>query len=250
VTCAPQLHEENTCGYYSSQVKVFGYDIDRELAQLVIGYVRNALPLGLQVAAQDGAVRLALVDDLTKPISGPGIARGSNGARNSNSAGAAAGLILACSMLFISIGILGAYCLNKYRRGSGKAFGKKGESRLDISRYFDSSSLTHTYLATESDDSQARAAAQNSLPNSPPVKRPRTSPPRNKSGNRRGCDVQELHDCEPYDWRPIVVEFAPSFDPERDRYVQAMEELSSVPPSYAKHLAMSSELSFKNIQIV
>jgi hypothetical protein len=214
--------------------------MDQELAQLLIGYVRDALPLGLQDAAQDGAVRIALADGLTKQISDPGHGTGKNGARNSTGVGATAGIILACSVLLLSIGMLGAYGWSKYRRGSGTALGKKGRNRMRMS--FDSGSLTHTYQSTESDESEALGAAQSSLPNSPRVKRPRTSCPVGAYENPR--------DPEPYDWRPTVVEFGPSFDPERDRYLQAMEELSSVSPSYAKHLATSSELGYTDIQIV
>jgi hypothetical protein len=218
--------------------------MDQELAQLLIGYVRDALPLGLQDAAQDGAVRIALADGLTKQISYSGNAAGRNGARNSSGVGATAGLIIACSVLFLSIGMLGAYGWSKYRRGSGNAFRKKGRSRMET---LDSSSLTHTYQATESDESEARDAAQNSLPN---VKRTKTSFPAGEYEKRRDHDFQVFNCSEPYDWRPTVVELGPSFDPERDRYLQAMEELSSVPPSYAKHLPMSSELGYRDIQIV
>jgi hypothetical protein len=218
--------------------------MDQELAQLLIGYVRDALPLGLQDAAQDGAVRIALADGLTKQVSYSGKATGRNGARNSAGAGATAGLIIACSVLFLSIGMLGAYGWSKYRRGSGNAFRKKGRSRMETS---DSSSLTHTYQATESDESEARDAAQNSLLN---VKCTKASFSAGEYEKQRDPDFQVFNDSEPYDWRPTVVEFGPSFDPERDRYLKTMEELSSVSTSYTKHLAISSELGYTDIQIV
>jgi hypothetical protein len=242
VTCTPQLNEKNSCSYYAGQVKVFGYNLDANLVQQLMGYVRDALPSGLADAAQSGAVRVVLADDLTKQIAVPGSSSESgSGGIDSTSAGATAGLVLACSVLFISIGVLGAYYFVEIRHRSGKARSKKCRRRTVFSRYFDTSSLTNTYQVTESDDSEARAAVLNIS---------RVFPPEDKLGNSRDSERREPLDHEPHDARPIIVEFGPSFDPERDRYLQAMEELSSVPPSYAKHLAMSADLSFRDLQIV
>lgn len=245
MTCTPQLHEKNSCSYYTGQIKVFGYNLDEALVRQLMGYVRDALPSGLADAAQSGAVRVVMADDLTKQIAGPGSSSASgSGSLDSTSAGATAGLVLACSVLFISIGVLGAYYFAEIRHRSGKARGKKGRRRTAFARYFDTSSLTNTYQVTESDESEARAAAMSIS---------RVLPSKDKHGGSRDTarsDPLQPLDREPHDLRPIIVEFGPSFDPERDRYLQAMEELSSVPPSYAKHLAMSSDMSFRDLQIV
>lgn len=241
-TCLPQLHEKNSCSYYASQVKVFGYNLDEALVRQLMGYARDALPSGLADAAQSGAVRVVLADDLTKPISSPGSSSASgSGGLDSTSAGATAGLVLACSVLLISIGVLVAYYFAEIRQRAGKAQGKKGRSRTPFAQYFDTRSLTNTYQVTESDDSEARAARLSAS---------RVFDPKDKNGTGRDREQTDPLAHEPHDLRPIIVEFGPSFDPERDRYLQAMEEMSSVPPSYAKHLAMSAELSFRDLQIV
>jgi len=234
VTCQPTLHEKNSCGYYSSQIKIFGYGIGETVVQHTLDTVRAALPGSLANAAKSGAVRLVLVDSMTKAVSLPGIDNGSSGADKALGAGATAGLVLALSVLFLGVGVLGVYCFAHLRRMTGRQkLGKKGRHRMDFSRYFDTNSLTNTYQATESDESEPR----------PPLHASITSSRGRDKTNRTKTETDPS-------WRPIIVEFGPSFDPERDRYLKELEDESSAPPTYAQNLAMSSDFSVRDIQIV
>ena len=51
-------------------------------------------------------------------------------------------------------------------------------------------------------------------------------PPNTTTGHHRHRRKSDRHE------RPVVVEFGPSFDPERDRYLNDLEVESSKPPEY------------------
>jgi hypothetical protein len=243
VTCEQKIHEKNSCEFFTSQVKVFGYDIDESVVEGILKNVRDALPGSLAVASKSGAVRLELVDGLTKQVSGPDM----DGAPSVSikHAGSTAGLVLSILVILVSLGVLIFYCFIGMGKRSGKKLhGKKGRIRKDFLRYFDSNSLTNTYLASEIDEADEG-----------PVLLVSTNPSRDRSSiisrmSGRICSQLEHESVLVSDSRPVIVEFGASFDPERDRYLKQLEEESSSPPKDGMHMAWSTDLSLREIQIV
>lgn len=235
VTCEPVMLSKNECNYYKSMIKIFGVSVTRKMVADVLSVVQEAVQLSFEDASANGAVRIDLATNLTKILVGP---QDSGAGRLTDlSVAAKAGFGFALGVIFIGLAVIAYFCAvdaNHYCQ-QYKGINRKTSRRTTRYRHrFESSSLTHTYQAeTESDVSEkeelpvsARPSSQKAPTKSRQARRPKYSDPGHltKSGTTAVFAGQE-----------IILEFGPSFDPERDRHLVEMEEESSCAPDYADY---------------
>lgn len=196
--------------------------------------ITNAVLASLALAAKKGAVRIDMVEDLTKQISGPGYGESLTGGASLTGAGK---LGISMAMLVLLSGVTVLIMYFRFDRRHAKKKRDIGRRECwDIMRYFDTGSLTATYQAeTESDLSEKPGTPVNLMPPPPLPQYERRS--KTRQDQRRDTSLRRAeavrHGRMPENERPpVVVIFGPSFDPERDRYINAMDEESSCPPEY------------------
>jgi len=279
-TCESKLHEKNSCEFFRSNVKVFGYNMDAELMRDTLDAIRWALPNSLAAASKYGAVRLVVADRLTKTASipppsyqasGPGSAGHQRRGGSGVGPGAAVGLVLAVVILVSCVVILTMYCRkgkNKYSKATAKRrmVIKKGiptRREKEFMRYFDlrgaanDGSLTNTAPETNSSNNSDKASLERKrrlnyarhYHNSNSRTPRRLSVPQRYDGSS-GLHPDAAMPSHGHYYRgefshPVVLEFGPSFDMDRDRYLMDLDEESSRPPTYlvgAANNAMPSHL--------
>jgi len=60
----------NYCGVYTSSISVFGHDLEPGDTAILLDTISTAVPDSLDLASQEGVVRLNITDSLTKQITG------------------------------------------------------------------------------------------------------------------------------------------------------------------------------------
>ncbi|GKZ01352.1 hypothetical protein MPSEU_001086200 [Mayamaea pseudoterrestris] len=189
--CEPTKHEQNTCGYYTSEIRVYGRNMGAATSDIVLDTVRAALPLAIEMAAKYGAVRIEVVDHMTKLISGPN----EIATHDSVSAGAMVGLFFSVVVLMASLFSL--YVFWRADRNKAYVCDEHGHMLKRGGHCRGGASIDSTVRAS--------TASQPSV---------------------MSHDEQRRH------YNRTLVEFGPSFDMERDRVVQELEEESSCLPDY------------------
>ena len=276
VTCDPTIHVKNTCGYFSSTIKVYGADLNTQLLEETLEHIRTALPGSLLNAAKRGAVRLEIADGLTTILSNPGSGLDGDGGAGALSPSAKAGIVIAVLVLLSGVGVMYVYFKVErqekenhpydYTKKKKSIYGKDGSFR----RFFENDGSRTYRTGTESDFSDEIAYAKSfrnghqitkGAPHRPTYGRQQASRHLSKEASRHLANDElediahpadllgpnrlqrrrDIHQHPPPDWdnntptrqeRPVIVEFGPSFDPERDRYLKDLEIESSKPPEF------------------
>ena len=156
----------------------------------VLEAVRTALPLSIEMAAKYGAVRIAVVEQMTKLVAGPDVTEASNGAV---SVGAMVGLFF--SVVILSISLYSLFLFWRANRNTRRMQNGSGGTKGRSSR--DGHSLNSTVRASTASGPSVMSE-----------------------------DEQRRHANR------LFIEFGPSFDLDRDRVIQDLEEESSCLPDY------------------